>query len=440
MIYFIFEMAASVIECIIYFLFLIYSLGLKTNPIWAKALGIGLFFTIEMINIVYWDNNNNLLHSELLYVFFYLFILFLFSHFMLKDGWIRKIRLILTGIIIIFIINGIITIITSMVLKNQYAETLLMRNPVRIFLLAVSKFAFAFICYLIGKIEHQKRLILMPAQGMFLILAFLITITMGVSVEKMLLDRMLSLKYISIIIVCISVIDLLFFFIMIQFTRQNSTELERATLQTRLIDDEVKLHESLQWSQSINTLRHDLNNHLMVIANYIEENDSQKALSYIYRITETGSKMPNYIETNQPTINAIVSLKSMTCKDKNIRLKCYIQDELPEFDDIAFNTIFSNIIDNAIEAEINEDSKEIRLAIERLGSFLRITIQNRIHYKVLVNGKLPATSKAESANHGLGFISVYNMVNKLHGSIDFYEKDNWFIVDVLIPFIDSSCN
>ena len=143
--------------------------------------------------------------------------------------------------------------------------------------------------------------------------------------------------------------------------------------------------------------------------------------------------IPQYVNTDNPTINAILDLKRMTCEKEKIDLKCYIEQELPEFDDVAFCTIFGNLMDNAIEAEMKEQVKEIRLALETASDYLHITIQNRIHKSILVGGKIPRTSKKDSKNHGLGLYSVTETISQMNGAIDFREENNWFIVDVLLP-------
>lgn len=90
-------------------------------------------------------------------------------------------------------------------------------------------------------------------------------------------------------------------------------------------------------------------------------------------------------------------------------------------------------MDNAIEAEREEDQKEIRLAIESLGTYLHITIQNRIQNPVLINGSLPKTTKSDKTNHGLGIYSIHEAIAQSNGVIHFYEKEGWFLADVLIP-------
>ena len=89
-------------------------------------------------------------------------------------------------------------------------------------------------------------------------------------------------------------------------------------------------------------------------------------------------------------------------------------------------------MDNAIEAEKNEQQKEIRLSLESKGAYLHITVQNRIHSPILVNGELPNTTKHDKRNHGLGMYSVKETVAQNNGAINIYEKDGWLIVDVLM--------
>jgi sensor histidine kinase regulating citrate/malate metabolism len=168
------------------------------------------------------------------------------------------------------------------------------------------------------------------------------------------------------------------------------------------------------------------------ISQYIENGNSDKALEYIKKISGNLIKYPVYTNTNSQMLNAILDLKRMICKEENITLKCYIQSDLPDFDDVAFSTIFGNLMDNAIEAEKEEKNKEIRLSVETLGTYLHITIQNRIHKPVLIDGVLPKTTKNDKLNHGLGTDSVSETIAKNNGAIAYYEKDNWFIVDVLM--------
>jgi sensor histidine kinase regulating citrate/malate metabolism len=232
--------------------------------------------------------------------------------------------------------------------------------------------------------------------------------------------------------ICLSIICLLSFFILTLLSIHNQSEINHIILQTRLHDDETRINDLLQWNASVRTLRHDLNNHLIAIKRHIIDQDYKKSLDYIERIEESISEIPQLSSTNNSTLNAILDVKRMICHNEHIDLKCYLQNDLPEFDTFSFSTIFGNLMDNAIEAEKKEEQKEIRIAIVSENGFIRITIQNRVQQNVLVNGQLPSTSKNNKESHGLGMLSVAETISKVNGVIDIYEKGGWFIVDVLM--------
>ena len=90
----------------------------------------------------------------------------------------------------------------------------------------------------------------------------------------------------------------------------------------------------------------------------------------------------------------------------NINLKCYIDDELPDFEPYSFNIIFGILMDNAIEAENGQINKEIRISIDTFSSYIHLIVQTRISCPVLINGEMPSTSKDDEQNHGIGLINV----------------------------------
>lgn len=109
----------------------------------------------------------------------------------------------------------------------------------------------------------------------------ILTVIIGIIIEKIILDNLIPMQYVFVIMGCISVIAVLLLFILIQFSIQNQNKLKQIVLQTRLHDNEVKMQEAVQWNQSMKALQHDLNNHIAVIASYIEKGNSDKALAYM---------------------------------------------------------------------------------------------------------------------------------------------------------------
>ena len=417
MIYTIAEFIATFADCAILFWFLIFSLSFKKIPTSLKVVITSLFSAIMLLNIIILNYHFTL---EGVFTVFYLVILFSFSAIALQGKWWHQLVLSLVGLAAIFLTNAIITVLSSIILNEEYDDLLLMRNPARIFLLFLSKLSLLCILIPAANIIRKKKITLHLFQGVISIIALTVSIIAGITIEKMILEHLLPPLYATIIMSSLAIINILLLFIMVQFSVQNQTQLNQVALQTRLNDDEKKLQESVQWSKSVRALRHDLSG------------EDNKALAYIEKISGNLPDAPAFTDTNNPTLNAILDLKRMICQKENINLKCYIQKDLAPFDDTAFSTVFGNIMDNAIEAEKNEPQKEIRLSLESKGAYLHITVQNRIQFPVLVNGELPDTTKRDKRNHGLGMYSVMETVAQNNGAINIYEKDGWLIVDILM--------
>ena len=429
MIYTIAELIATIIDCVVLVWFLIFSLSFKKIPTSLKIVITVLFSAVMILNIFILNYHFTL---EGIFTIIYLIILFSFSAIALQGKWWYQLVLSLVGLAAIFLTNAIITILSSIILKEDYDNLLLMRNPARIFLLFLSKLSLIGFLTPTANLIREKKIILHLFQSTISIIVLTVSIIAGITIEKMILEQLVPPLYATIIMISLATINILLLFILIQFSIQNQTQLNQVALQTRLNDDEKKLHESVQWSKSVRALRHDLSNHLISISHYIKSGEKDKALAYIDKISENLPDAPACTDTNNPTLNAILDLKRIICQKEDINLKCYIQKDLSPFDDATFSTVFGNIMDNAIEAENSEPQKEIRLSLESKGAYLHITVQNRIQDPVLVDGKLPDTTKLDKCNHGLGMYSVTETVTRNNGAINIYEMDGWLIVDVLM--------
>lgn len=429
MIYTIAEIAATVMDCIILFAFLIYSLSFKPLHRFTKIMGTSSFFTVMILNIAILNYHFVL---EGVFIAMYFVVLFAFSKLVLQGKWWHQLVLVLIGLGAIFVTNTALIIASSIILKEDYADIILMRNPARIFLLFLSKLILTSLLLPISNFVKKKKLPLQLIQSITMIACLMVTIIAGTLIEKMILEHMVPLFYANIIMICLAVIDLLLFYLLIQFSAHNQASMDKIALQTRLNDEEKQLQETLRWSKSIRSLKHDLNNHLLSVRQYISRGDVQKALSYIDKISGSLPEIPNITDTNDYTLNAILDIKRMVCNQEGIALKCYLPDSMPNYDNVALNTVLGNLMDNAIEAERIEHEKEIRISIEIEGDYLHITIQNRIHAPILVDGRLPDTTKQDKRNHGLGMYSVTETITQNEGAINIYEADGWLIVDVLM--------
>lgn len=429
MIYTVCEYIATGIESIILCVFLITSLQYKPMSKIKKIVGTIGFIILITANAFLWDNVNILFSFEHLFSVSYILLLCIFSRVMLKGKWWNQAILSLVSIITVFLINILILSCSSAILENSYSEILLMRNPARIFLLFLSKLSLAALLMTMSKIITQNNYSLHIGQSVSAITVFLLSII----IEKMLLDDALTGTYATVIILCLSLIIVLFIYIAAEISKKNISEQNRIAMETRLHDDERKLKEMLEWNDSIRSLRHDMNNHLLIIKQYADDKDYLSLQQYIEKMQKSIDMAIDITATNNPALDAILNVKKTVCKKAGIDLKCYLQTDLPAIDDYFFSIVFGNLIDNAIEAELKEDIKEIRLSVTGDENNIRLTIQNRVAMKMLSYDSLPETTKSDKQHHGIGLKNVLGEIEKVNGIFDFYEENGWVIADVEIP-------
>ena len=56
-------------------------------------------------------------------------------------------------------------------------------------------------------------------------------------------------------------------------------------MKLQIANEQQKLQDSIRWNTEVNTLRHDLKNHLLCISEYIRLQQTDTAMEYIAKLT-----------------------------------------------------------------------------------------------------------------------------------------------------------
>ena len=214
-IYTIAEIIATVMDCIILFVFLIYTLSYKPFPLLSRIAITACFFLIMLLNIAILNYHFVL---EGAFSILYFIVLFGFSRFVLQGKWLHQLVLILLGFGSLFVTNTAMLIASSVILKEDYSNIILMRNPARVFLLFLSKLTFVSILLPISNYIKKKKLPLQLTQSFAMIISLLVTIVVGTLIEKMILNQLIPVIYANIMMISLAIIDILLFYILIQFS------------------------------------------------------------------------------------------------------------------------------------------------------------------------------------------------------------------------------
>ena len=142
----------------------------------------------------------------------------------------------------------------------------------------------------------------------------------------------------------------------------------------------------------------------------------------------------NYIFTSNKIIDSVINYKFSIAEQKGISAVCSLTAEIPESYERDISIILSNLLDNAIEAaeQLTELKAEIKLNIFEISGYYSIVVKNSISSSVLDMNKKLQTTKADKTRHGYGLRTVRMLAEKHNGMTDIYEKDGFFIVNVLL--------
>lgn len=206
-------------------------------------------------------------------------------------------------------------------------------------------------------------------------------------------------------------------------------ELKAAAEHIRVQDQEIReLHESMR------RMKHDMKNHLMVIASCFNSGDYDEAKAYISRILDKLNTMYSYIETGNSLMNHILNEKLNAAREKGISVKAEIETLFfKRMESIDFSAVLSNLLDNAIEACSLEVEPEIEVTVARRRDYETILVKNKISGSVLEKNPQLISSKPEQESHGMGVSQIKNITEKYAGMYDFYEEDGFFCACVFIP-------
>ncbi|MGL5507673.1 MAG: sensor histidine kinase [Paraclostridium sp.] len=226
-------------------------------------------------------------------------------------------------------------------------------------------------------------------------------------------------------------------FLFRKMTRDNKVQSENAMMKEKM-DMEYKYYSKMKENQeSIRNLYHDMRNHMMCISNLENKKDLLK--EYIAELNYEIDKCNSSFDTGNMIVDIILNEKKDICISKGIDFTANIEFSKCGFikaNDIC--TIFSNLIDNAIEAcDKIEDlklNKEIIIKSSYINqNFFVMKVENTKNNKLNINNGNIVTDKEDKLLHGIGIDNIKRVVYKYDGEVDIDYNHNKFIMKIIIP-------
>lgn len=148
------------------------------------------------------------------------------------------------------------------------------------------------------------------------------------------------------------------------------------------------------------------------------------------------NKFKEIHNTGNMILDIILNEKQNICNENNIDLTCdvnFSKCNFIEMTDVC--SIFSNILDNAIEAcnKTYMDKKYIKIRGTLVKSYYVIRCENSKTNKLEIKNSKIITSKKDKFIHGIGLKSVKSSIKKYNGDLEIEDFKNKFLLQIYIP-------
>ena len=201
-------------------------------------------------------------------------------------------------------------------------------------------------------------------------------------------------------------------------------ELQKQYEEGARMQSEIKsLHESAR------RLKHDMKNHMMVIAAYLNDSEVEEAKQYVSGVFHKLNQMYTYIETGNVIVNYCINSKLQKASQLHLPFKVEVENlSFQQIESVDLTAILTNLLDNAIEGSLKVKDPLIEVVISRKRHYETILVKNRVDESVLKNNPELNTSKEDNKDHGFGTRQVKQLVERYDGMLDIYEEDGFFCV------------
>lgn len=300
--------------------------------------------------------------------------------------------------------------------------------------LIISKFlAFAVVRILasLQRVKHHQLSTLSVMAFSILPIATAMAINQLMKISYV-IDSQQSYAMTFMIVALLVISNIVLFHILETQAENEQTKLRLALLQNQQNEQEKFYSQLAEEKTKTNRLAHDLNKYLLAISGYLQEDrheDIEKCL------TDLNINLQEAVchYTSDMAIDTVITEKAQSAKaqDTFLRVTSFVQAPLMA-NGIDMALLLANALDNALEATADQPAAVIDLKLSIDEDYIDLIIKNPLTHAVKIVDNTIATTKADKAMHGLGLISIQEIVERYDGDLVLRNEAGHFIFDAML--------
>lgn len=157
------------------------------------------------------------------------------------------------------------------------------------------------------------------------------------------------------------------------------TEQDIRLLKQRFAEQEIYVEEAKLRYEQTRSFRHDIKNHLAILAELLKAHEEERAYEYLVRLEDISTNLSYAVQTGNTVVDALMGSKLSAARQKGIRIECEMK--IPSgsrVGDMDWCIVLANALDNAIKGcdSAGEGKRYIKVTGKKKGNLYLIVVEN----------------------------------------------------------------
>lgn len=232
----------------------------------------------------------------------------------------------------------------------------------------------------------------------------------------------------------LSVFSQMFMVFLLAASRQKNTEKQKWN--ETYLETQAKYYEYLiKREEETKKFRHDMRNHMRAIYDLAGQEGKEELRGYVERICGKFEMPESALTVGNATADAVINRFAEMFSQK--KTDFFVSGHLPSdcfVDAFDLCTIFSNILENAMEAseKCAEEFRKIKLQIRYDKDMIFILAENYFAEEIQHKAGVLKTTKGEKAGHGYGIQNVIKSAKNNTGTVEYIQNGDCFQIFIVL--------